>query len=659
MVLALVLAAALTVEDYATMPQLSTPRLSPDGSRVAYVVSRADLQRSVYDTDLWLIRADGAEDRQLTRSESADAHPRWSPDGKNIAFLSDREGGATSIWLIDPDGGEARRMTREPEPVRELTWSPDGKSIAFLRQDEPTPDQARKAKERDDAAVVGQGRRHVHIHVVDVESGAVRRLTSGPWSVLSEVSWSPDGATIALDRASGTGLDDLYRSDLALARVADGMVTPLVVRPGLDRGPRFSPDGKWIAFTSTGTHDWLLEHPVHVVAAAGGTPRNVSAAYDRTPDALTWGEDSKTIYFEGPWNTATRLFRVGSDGSGFAAVTAEGGVVSDADVRGGTAVYVRQSLVEPPEIYLQTLPEPGGAPRPATSRRVTNHNAAFRGRTLGETRLVRWKNPKDGLEIEGLLTLPPGTTPGKRVPLLTFVHGGPASRFDQGFLGYHGATYPPHVFAARGFAVLRPNPRGTGGYGSAFRAANRNDWALAPWADVEAGIDYLVREGIADPGRLGLMGWSYGGYLASWVLGHSDRFRAYSIGAPVTDLLSFHGTADIRDFLPHYFDARETPDTSPGELRHAPLSLELLRAQSPAWHLRKSAARVLIQQGTNDERVPLSQGTLLYRLLDELGTAVTMVTYPRSGHSIREPKLKMDVMRRNVEWMEEFVGRAP
>ncbi len=394
--------------------------------------------------------------------------------------------------------------------------------------------------------------------------------------------------------------------------------------------------------------------------ATGGTPRNVSAAYDRTPDALLWSDDSRTIYFEGPWNTTTRLFRVGTDGSGFAGITAADGVAADVDLRGDAIVYVRQSLVEPPEIYLQPLSAgTKGVARSTAPRRLTNHNAASRDRTLGEMRLITWKNPKDGLEIEALLTLPVGYTPGTRVPLLTFVHGGPASRFDQGFLGYHGATYPSQVFAARGFAVLRPNPRGTGGYGSAFRAANRNDWAIMPWADIEAGIDKLIADGIADPARLGLMGWSYGGYLASWVLGHSNRFRAYSIGAPVTDLLSFHGTTDIRDFLPHYFDARETPDPSPDELRHAPLSLDLLRAQSPAWHLRKTAARVLIQQGTNDERVPLSQGTLLYRLLDELGADVTMVTYPRSGHAIREPKLKIDVMRRNVELMERYVSPKP
>ena len=643
MILALILASTLTIEDYATMPAVSTPRLSPDGARVAYVLSRADLKRSVYDTDIWIVRSDGSSDRPLTRNDATDVEPRWSPDGKRIAFLSDREGGKQSIWLIDPDGGEARRLTNEPTPIREHLWSPDGRSIAFLRIDEPTAEEERRAKEKDDPRIIG-ARKHVHLYVADVDSGAVRKLTSGAFSIWRGLSWSPDGQWIAVDRAPGSSLDDLYRSDIYLVSVRDGAMKPLVTRPGLDRGPVFSPDGKWIAFTSTGAHDWLLEHHVHVIPVSGGASRDISKEYDRTPDAILWSDDSRTVYFEGPWNTTTQLFRANIDGSGFANTTNVQGLISDVDMRGGRIAYVQQSLTEPPEIHV-------------AGKRITNHNAAWRNRTLGETRVIRWKNPKDNVEIEALLTLPVGYTPGKRVPLLTFIHGGPASRFDQGFFGYHGLTYAPHVLAARGFAVLRPNPRGTGGYGSAFRRGNRNDWAVMPWIDIETGIDKLIAEGIADPKRLGIMGWSYGGYLAAWVLGHSDRFLAFSIGAAVTDLLSYHGTADLRDFLPHYFDQRETADASMDEMRHPPLSVELLRSQSPAWHLKPTKAKVLIQHGENDDRVPLTQGTLLYRLLDELGVDVTMVVYPRSRHGVPEPKLKMDVMRRNVEHFEKYVPR--
>ncbi|HUP59567.1 MAG TPA: S9 family peptidase [Thermoanaerobaculia bacterium] len=613
--LALLLAAALTIEDYATMPQLSTPRWSPDGTRVAYVVTRADLERSVYEGDVWIVGADGSGALQLTR-QGNDTQPRWSPDGKRIAFLSDRNGSA-QIHVIDVAGGEAQQWTREATAIRNAEWSPDGKRIAFTRFDDPTP------LPRDEPRVVGENVKHVHIYVVD-ERGEVRKLTRGDFSVFS-ISWMPDASAIVFDRGPAIGLDGLYHSDIYKVAM-DGAMTPLVVRPGLDRGPRVSPDGKWIAFTTTGgVHQWISEHDVAVVPSTGGEPRVLSQSYGRTAENIVWGGDSRTVWIDGPWNTTRQLFRVTIDGSNFTNTTKLEGAISEPDVHGERAVFIRQTLTEPPELFMFLQ---GG------TRQLTHHNDAYRDRSLGETRVIRWKNPKDGLEIEGLLTLPAGYTAGQRVPLLTFVHGGPASHFDQSFLGYLGATYAPQVLAARGFAILRPNPRGSGAYGLAFRRANFRDWTGMPWLDIESGIDRLIADGIADPKRLGLMGWSYGGYLAAWAVGNSDRFRAISIGAAITDLLSEHATTDVHDYVPAYF---------PG------LPRKLLRAQSPIWNLKKTSAKVLIQHGENDDRVPLFQNVMLYQLLRELGADVTMAIYPRSGHGVREPKLRMDVMRRNVE----------
>ncbi len=630
--LALILAATLTIEDYATLPTPSSPRWSPDGKRIAYVLTKGDLEKSMYDSNVWIIDADGKNDRQLTFARGADFHPRWSPDGKSIAFLSDRDG-RNAIWVMPPDGGEPRKLVDPPAPVREFEWSPDGKSIAFTRLDEVTPEEEKRTAAKDDARVMGEGAKLVHLHLVGVVTGSVRRLTNGAFSVWT-LSWSPDGKNIAFDRGPGTGLDDVYRTDIYAVDVKSGALKPLVVRRGSDRAPVYSPDGKWLAFTTWGgVHDWLVEQEVHVVPASGGDSRLVSKEYDRTPERIFWSDAQ--LYVEGPYNTTTQLYRVNADGTSWTNVTNVAGIIDDADVNRGRAAYVYQSPSEPPELFVD-------------KKQLTHHDNAYRARELGETRLIHWKNPKDGLEIEGLLTLPVGSKSG-RVPLLTFVHGGPASRFDQGYLGYLGHIYAPQVLAANGFAVLRPNPRGTGGYGAAFRRANRNDWGGMDWLDINAGIDKVIADGIADPERLGLMGWSYGGFMAAWAIGHSDRFKAISIGAPVVDLLSFHGTTDIRDFITHYFDERDVPDTSLDELRHAPLSLELLRAHSPLWHLKKTSAKVLIQHGESDDRVPLSQGIMLYRILQELGVDVTMVTYPRSPHVPREPRLRMDIMRRNVE----------
>jgi dipeptidyl aminopeptidase/acylaminoacyl peptidase len=621
---AVALASTLTIEDYATMPSISAPRFSPDGKRIAYVLTRADLARSEYDSDLWLIDADGQHDLQLTHAKASDTHPRWSPDGTRVAFLSDREL-RNAIWLIDPRGGEPWKLTSEPGPIREFEWSPDGKSIAFIETD-PT------SGEREDVHIVGE-RRQSHLYVIDVTTKAVRRLTRGPAFSINNLSWTPDSKTIVIERLPALGLDDLYHTDLytidassACEDNACPKMTPLVVRDGGDRSPQVSPDGKRVAFVSMGgVLDWLREQRLWVVDLASHETRLVSRDYDGSPETLRWA-DANTVVFDGPMKTATQIFTVRLDGS--QRVTSHEGVASgvDVDPKSGRIAYVFQSLTNPPELF-------------AGAVQLTHHNDELRAKRRPETRLIRWKNPKDGLEIEGLLTLPLNYERGKRVPLLTFVHGGPASHFDQAFLGYLASLYVPDVLASHGFAVLRPNPRGTGGYGERFLQANRNDW-LGAWDDINAGIDRLIADGIADPDRLGMMGWSYGGFITSWAVGHSDRLEAISIGAPVTDLLTFHGTTDIREFIPSFF---------PG------MSLEMLRAQSPLWHLKKTNAHVLIEHGEADERVPLSQGTMLYRLLQELGVDVEMVTYPRSHHVPAEPKQRIDVARRNVEFFTKWV----
>jgi dipeptidyl aminopeptidase/acylaminoacyl peptidase len=655
---AVALASTLTIEDYATMPSISAPRLSPDGKRIAYVLTRADLARSEYDSDLWLIDADGRHDVQLTHATGSDTHPRWSPDGTRVAFLSDRET-RNAVWLIDPRGGEPWKLTGEPGPIREFEWSPDGKSIAFIETDPASG-------EREDVHIAGE-RRQAHLYIIDVATRAVRRLTRGAAFSINNLSWTPDSRTIVIERLPGLGLDDLYHTDLytidagsACEDNACPKMTPLVVRDGGDRSPQVSPDGKRVAFVSMGgVLDWLREQRLWVVDLASHETRLVSRDYDGSPETLRWA-DANTIVFDGPVKTTTQIFTVRLDDS--QRVTSHDGVASgvDVDPQSGRIAYVFQSLTNPPELFSGPSvilsrrsaakdPLPTGDTDPSASSRLrmtggsvvqlTHHNDELRAKKRPETRLIRWKNPKDGLEIEGLLTLPLNYERGKRVPLLTFVHGGPASHFDQAFLGYLASLYVPDVLASNGFAVLRPNPRGTGGYGERFLQANRNDW-LGAWDDINAGIDRLIADGIVDPDRLGMMGWSYGGFITSWAVGHSDRLKAISIGAPVTDLLTFHGTTDIREFIPSFFPA---------------MSLEMLRAQSPVWHLKKTNAHVLIEHGEADERVPLSQGTMLYRLLQELGVDVEMVTYPRSHHVPSEPRQRIDVARRNVDFFTKWV----
>jgi dipeptidyl aminopeptidase/acylaminoacyl peptidase len=598
---AAVLASTLSIEDYATMPSLASPRISPDGKRIAYVLTHADLVKSTYDPEVWAIDSDGEHDARLMNG----MHPRWSPDGKTVACLYEN-----AIWT------DGKKLTDEPGPIHDFEYSPDGRSIAFIESDPVAKN------ERVDFHVVGADIRQQHLYVMDLGTREVRRLTRGDFSINS-MSWTPDGKTLVVERLPRVDLDSLYHTDLYTLDVATATMKPLVVRPGGDRAPKVSPDGRHVAFLGMGgVLDWLREQRIWLVDLETHAMHVASRGYDGSPESVHW-LDAKTLVFDGAVGTTTQIFAIGEK----LTKTNFAGVAADVDCGNGQIAYVYQSLKEPPELYL------GG-------KQLTHHNDAFREKRRPETRLIRWKNPKDGWVIEGLLTLPLDYKPGNRVPLLTFVHGGPASRHEQLFLGYLASLYVPDVLAENGFAVLRPNPRGTGGYGKKFRQGNRNGWVDGAWTDINAGIDKLIADGIADPHRLGLMGWSYGGFVTAWAAGHSDRLKAISIGAPVTDLLSFHGTSDIRDFIPSYF---------PG------MNLETLRAQSPIWHLKKTRAHVIIEQGEADERVPPTQATMLYRRLQELGVDVRMITYPRSHHVPSEPRQRIDVARRNVEFFVKNV----
>lgn len=630
-------AASMTLEDIATMPSPGSPRLSPDGRRVAFVLTQADMERSRYTTDIWLVGAAGGTAVPLAHSEAGDWAPQWGPDG-GLAFLSDR-GGTTQIWIIDPDGGEAVSLSRHATSVSDFLWSPDGASIAFVARDAEPDDVAARRRERSDARVVGSGRRHEHLWVLDVASGEERRVTAGDFTVFA-YDWSPDGARFVIAKSTGTGLTDKFTSDLYLVGARGGAPEPLVVQPGTDTNPRFSPDGRWVAFvTGQGVEDWAADDDLAVVPAGGGTPRIVSAAYDRHVEHPVWSVDSRAIFFNGPWNMREQIFRVNADGTGFTDVSKVEGIVGDAHVVSARdrVVFVRESLTDPPEVFISSIAR-------FVPVRLTDLNARYRAFERGATRVVRWTNPEDGLALDGLLTLPIGWREGDPVPLLTIVHGGPSSQFSENFLHYLDVRYGADAFAARGWAIFRPNPRGSGGYGEAFRKANRADWGGADFRDVMAGIDALVARRIADPEKLGIAGWSYGGFLSAWAITQTGRFRAASIGAPVVDLLAMEGTSDIPGFITSFFDA-------------VPWSaVDLIRAHDPLSHVAKAKTPALIQHGEQDLRVPISQSLMFRQALEDLGVPVTMIVYPRTPHAPREPKLRIDVMKRNIWWFERWVN---
>jgi dipeptidyl aminopeptidase/acylaminoacyl peptidase len=651
---------AWTSDDILSLKVVTDPRVSPDGRLVAYVVESLNADADAYQTDVWLVPTEGGEARILAASPAGDDAPRWSPDGRWVAFLSERarpgKGDADEakrqVWLIRPDGGEAVPLTDAPGAVNAFDWSADGKTIAFLAREPKSEERRRREKEKDDAWTPGDVHPWSRLWVIDVATREARQLTSGPLHVTG-MSLSPDGRTIAFAGQPTPGVPDTFRSDLYTVPAAGGVPAPLVARKGTDNAPAFSPDGKWIAFVTKDGRDeeWYTNTFVGLVPATGGPTRNLTASLDESigglgGSALTWTPDSASVLFASPRRTAAHVYRARLDGT-VEALTSGGAVhgAPSVDARGETLVFLREDSTTPREVWaMRVVPAAGprssktAAAPPSAPMTLTDTNPQVRDLPAFPKEVVTWKGA-DGWEVEGLLVLPRDHVKGAKVPLALNVHGGPA--------GVHANTFTPAVrlwgwplFLQKGYAVFFPNPRGSGGYGERFRAANVRDWGVKDYEDLMTGVDALVERGVADPARLTVNGWSYGGFMTSTIVTKTDRFRSAIVGAAVTNLVSFTGTADIPPFARSYFAA--WPWEDPQEyVEH-----------SAVFHAGRVKTPSLVVHGDRDERVPVSQGWELYNALRAVGVETDLLILPRQPHGIREPKLLRSCHEWFLRWTE-------
>ena len=636
-----------TPEEQMKVKVVSSVQVSPDGKHVLFTVNEAVMaaDKSEYVAQIWMANSDGSGSFQFTFGEKSSTDPRWSPDGTRIAFASSRSG-KDNVWLIQADGGEAQQLSDVKSGVRTFEWAPDGKQIAFTMADPKTEQEEKDEKAKNDARVVDENVKMTHLWVIPVakdEQGKrePRQLTKGPLSVGGgdgAWDWSPDGKAIVVSHVPTPKVDDWTHADISVVDVATGAVTPLVKTGAAETDPLYSPDGQWISYViSDDPPTWGFTRRVMVVPARGGEPRALAVTFDEQPGTIGWSVDGKWIYATETRHTVTQLMALPVDG-GAPKVLNAGDMVFSANLnrsRGAIGLSI-QSLNEAPEAFI--TPADRWAPA-----RVSQANAGGSKYPLGRTEVVNWK-AADELEIEGLLTYPVGYERGKRYPLLLVIHGGPAGVFTQNYIAARG-VYPIATFAAQGWAVLRCNIRGSSGYGKTFRYANYNDWGGMDYKDLMAGVDHVIGMGVADPDRLGVMGWSYGGFMSSWIITQTKRFKAASIGAPVTNLMSFNGTTDIPSFVPDYFRVEFWNDLDP-YVKH-----------SAMFNIKNASTPSLIQQGESDERVPIGQGYELYNALKRQGTPVKMVVYPRQPHGLQEPRLVLDAARRNVEWFQLHLGK--
>ncbi len=659
---------AVTVDDVMRVTNLEETQISPDGSSVSYVVAAPDTPGTAYRTNIWRVGADGVSS-QLTDEGGRNDTPRWSPDGQRLAFISNR-GGTNQIWVMPAEGGAARQVTRLPHGVaaagflrqfppypQAFAWSPDSRQFAVLVADQGAlAEEARRRADRDDTIVVGQGARTTRIHIVDVMTGADKPLTSGDLNV-NHVAWSPDGREIAFSaqsRPRSEGSDPARAimapagDDVYVVTVATREVRSLVSREGMDSTPKWSPDGRFLAFVShDGAVDWTGHTFLCVVEAHGGQPRNLTPLFDEMPSFFEWAGDGAEILFLARQRLTTQLFAVPAAGGELRQVTSGqrvfGAFSFTADRQ--RMAFLSQDGSNPWDVYQSKT----GMFEPA---RLTKLNPHLEGRTLAPE-VVRWAGA-DGLEIEGLLYRPSNAEVSGPIPMVTCVHGGQGS-FTLAFAPqlYEPGRFPvqaepcvlAHVFAAHGFATFLPNPRGGFGYGRDFRHAR--DRGYKDFEDIMRGIDALIERGTADPERLGIMGWSYGGFMSAWAITQTDRFKASSVGAGQTNSISYFGTsANSAESIVAFYG------TTPWENR------ERYMKHSPIEFVSRAKTPTLLQYPEKDEIVPVSQGQELHRALQLLGVQTEFAIYPREGHMLREPKQQADMLRRNLDWMRRWIPDA-
>lgn len=639
-----------TPERMLEVAHVSDVQICSDGSKVVYCIKRAIFNEDINEdvTHLFLGETGGGESVQLTAGDRSSFSPAWSFDGKMIAFLRSCSG-KNDIWLVRIGGGDAWQLTDVKTKVESFIWSPDGKMIAFTSPDPASDEEEQAKKKKSDVTVVDEDRSMSHIWVVDVdESGRekadARRLTGGDFSVAGQMGssfgdWSPDGKSIAFSHTVKPGLNSWTTSSISRVDVETGKITAVTCTDAAEFSPLYSPDGRSIAYLSSDNPPgWYMDLRICVVDLREASTVNLAHTRDRMPHLCRWAVDCSRIYFWESRGTGGAFSALPLDGSAPVDIIVEGRELTGFNMssQAGLVGFCAQQGNFPVEAYVSGIDK-------FSPVQVSRSNTRIFRLKLGETEVIRWKS-SDGLEIEGLLTYPVNYEKGKRYPLIVQVHGGPAGVFSNNFLAALESQYPLAALAEMGFLILRPNIRGSCGYGIEFRKANLKDIGGRDYGDLMAGVDYLIAMGIADGERLGVMGASYGGYMTAWIITQTRRFRAASCKAAITDLISDSGTTDVVDFNPCYLGGRFQDDPS------------LYVDRSPIFKIKGATTPLLIQHGQDDERVPVSQSLELYRALKSEGTPVRMVLYPQTGHSGGfTPGRYINFRNENIQWFRKYL----
>ena len=643
----------IELNDYAKITSVSDPQISPDGRSIVFVVSRPNLEQDRSDRELVLIDIATGAQQVLTYERKEVGSPRWSPNGDRLAFVAADGTGKDAkpqVFVLPMTGGEARKITDALNGIEQLAWRPDGKEIAYVTSDEP--ENKKEIEKHHDAFEAGdndflatEAALPSHIWILPAEGGKARRLTSGAWSLpksappsspASPISWSPDGKWLLFTRQEYPHQGDGDLTTLQVLNAETGEIRKLTKHDKFESFGLFSPDGSHVAYWYPRDGDPNNENEILVTQTTGGDGSDATRSIDHDLMRAIWMPDGNSLLVGGHDGTQTSLWVQPLAG---AAKKLPLGDISpswlfwvDAFVgRKGEIAFTGSTPTQPSELYYM-------APANDKPRRLTDFNREIASLALGKAERFEWKGP-DGFQEDGVLFYPPDFQKDHKYPLVLIIHGGPQASTTTQF------SFLPQLMATHGFVVFSPNYRGSDNLGNAYQRAIWNDAGDGPGRDVIAGIDALKKRSFIDTSKIGVTGWSYGGYMTSWLIGHYQIWKAAVAGAPVTDLYDEYNLADGN------VSARYSFKGSPymGE------NLKDYRAQSPITYAAQMKTPTLILHDTGDARVTITQGYSLYHALKDNGVPVKFIVYPVAGHFPGDPVRAMDVDRRWVEWMDQYL----
>jgi len=657
-------------EKVISLRSAGSPAVSPDGKSIVFTVRTVDWKKNSYDTEIWMVR-EGEEPFQFTwTKDGISVSPQWSPDGQWIAFLADR-GDKQQIYLVRPDGGEAQKITDVKGGINSYEWFPCGTKVLFSKTEEESQSMKEREKRYGTYEIEDAEYRFTHLWMVEVkpdlwpapdevpcydkvESSDEEKkdaekskpecpslpkpvpLTRGEDFTVTNYSLSPCGKMVAFTHQVDPLRNSNITSDISILEIESGEITSLITTSGYDGGAVWSPDSRWILYNSSGgnvTSDYYANNQIYKISAGGGESKRMAADFDEDAYVVDWNVTG--IYLSAWQKTKRQVFKLDPDTGRMKlfADTPRNIWSIDFSKDGKMMALSAQTPESLPEIY-----KTDAAPYKPVA--VTNFSQQIKGWKTGISEVISWKS-RDGIEIEGVLHKPVHFDPDKKYPLFVIIHGGPTGiDYPSVTAGY---VYPIMQWLEKGALILRPNYRGSAGYGEQFRSLNVRNLGVGDMWDVMSGVDHLIAKGWVDPEKMGAMGWSQGGYISAFLTTHTDRFQAISVGAGISNWVTYYVNTDIHPFTRQYLKADPWNDP------------EIYAKTSPMTTITKASTPTLIQHGEFDRRVPIPNAYELFQGLQDMGVETKLIVYKGFGHGITKPKERLAATWHNWQWFAKYI----